>query len=146
MPLAPGSPLHGDIVLGVRPHDLKLGASGIAGHVQQAAERSDHGVDIAPEALSGEAREMLVQASQLAPHVASVALNAAIALLANGDHEEAERMLEPLASNPHDRRLAAIAGELLEQARSGSAAGVAVDPGETAGDGDPAEAGENPKD
>jgi multiple sugar transport system ATP-binding protein len=34
VPLAPGSPLHGDIVLGVRPHDLKLGASGIAGHVQ----------------------------------------------------------------------------------------------------------------
>ena len=34
MPLAPGSPLHGDIVLGIRPHDLKLGASGIAGRVQ----------------------------------------------------------------------------------------------------------------
>jgi multiple sugar transport system ATP-binding protein len=34
VPLAPGSPLRGRIVLGVRPHDLKLGASGIAGRVQ----------------------------------------------------------------------------------------------------------------
>jgi multiple sugar transport system ATP-binding protein len=32
--LPDGSPLHGRIVLGVRPHDLKLGAPGIAGVVQ----------------------------------------------------------------------------------------------------------------
>ena len=34
VPLAPGSPLRGEIVLGIRPHDLKLGAAGIAGRVQ----------------------------------------------------------------------------------------------------------------
>ena len=34
VPLAPGSPLRGEIVLGVRPHDLKLGSSGISGRVQ----------------------------------------------------------------------------------------------------------------
>ena len=31
LPLASGSPLRGRIVLGIRPHDLKLGAPGIAG-------------------------------------------------------------------------------------------------------------------
>jgi multiple sugar transport system ATP-binding protein len=34
VPLAPGSPLRGKLVLGVRPHDLKLGGSGIPGRVQ----------------------------------------------------------------------------------------------------------------
>lgn len=96
----------------------------------QALVRYVESLDIAPEALSGEAREMLVQASRLAPHVASVALNAAIALLANGDHEEAERLLEPLASNPHDQDLAALARRLLDEARGGSSPeeGASQDP------------------
>jgi len=34
VPLPDGSPLHGRIVLGVRPHDLRLGGPGIAGIVQ----------------------------------------------------------------------------------------------------------------
>ena len=34
LPLASGSPLRGRIVLGIRPHDLKLGGPGIAGRVQ----------------------------------------------------------------------------------------------------------------
>jgi len=34
VPLASGSPLRGRIVLGIRPHDLKLGGPGLAGRVQ----------------------------------------------------------------------------------------------------------------
>jgi multiple sugar transport system ATP-binding protein len=34
VPLAPGSPLRGRLVLGIRPHDLKLGGAGIPGRVQ----------------------------------------------------------------------------------------------------------------
>lgn len=70
--------------------------------------------DAQPEALTDEARDMLVQASRLAPQIASIALNAARALMMSGDYDEAIALLEPLAANPHDQALAAVAQSLLD--------------------------------
>ena len=68
------------------------------------------------EAMSDRSRDMLVQASRLAPQVPSIALNAANLLIARGDYDEAIELLEPLAANPHDQGLAEVARRLLDQA------------------------------
>ncbi len=68
------------------------------------------------EFVSDEARDLLVEASRLAPQVASIALNTANVLIARGDYDEAIRLLAPLAVNPHDQGLADIARRLITQA------------------------------
>jgi len=101
----------------------------------QALVRYVESLRAEPGALSEEARDMLLEASRLAPQVASLALNAANLLIARGDYDEAIRLLEPLAANPHDQGLAEVARRLLDRAAARRMAGPA---------GDPAEGGEKP--
>lgn len=89
---------------------------------------------------SDEARDLLVEASRLAPQVASIALNTANVLINRGDYDQAIRLLTPLAVNPHDQGLADIARRLialaLEQRTNG---GVRDRPSEQDEDEPPAE-------
>jgi tetratricopeptide (TPR) repeat protein len=82
----------------------------------QALVRYVESLGADPEAMSDEARDMLLQASRLAPQVASIALNAANMLIARGDYDAAIELLEPLAANPHDQGLAEVARRLLDRA------------------------------
>ena len=68
------------------------------------------------EFVSDETIDMLVQASQLAPQMASITLNAANLLIARGDVAEAMRLLAPLAVNPHNPALAEAARRLMASA------------------------------
>lgn len=82
----------------------------------QAMIRYVESLDTEPGPLSDEARRMLIEASRLAPQVASVALNAANMLIERGEYEEAIALLEPLAANPHDAAIASLAQHLLDRA------------------------------
>jgi hypothetical protein len=76
------------------------------------------------ESLRGEGEyteemsEMLVQATRLAPQVASIALNAAAVLMTRGEYQQAIELLAPLAANPHDASLADAARQMMNQAAS----------------------------
>jgi hypothetical protein len=61
---------------------------------------------------------ILLLAHELAPQIQETAINAAGLLLARGRFEEAEQLLLPLASAPHDGAEAAKARELLALARA----------------------------
>lgn len=63
---------------------------------------------------------ILMLAQQLAPQVDQVTMNAANLLMMRGRFDEAENLLLPLASHPHNEGLAAAAGALLRQARAKS--------------------------
>ena len=78
------------------------------------------------ESLSTESRfesestlNVLLKAQELAPQVAELTMNAANLLLIRGHHEDAEALVLPLASHPHNAELAAAAQALLERARNG---------------------------
>ena len=62
--------------------------------------------------------EIMLLARELAPQVEELTMNAANLLLLRGKFEEAEAILRPLASNPHDQRLAAAAQALADLARA----------------------------
>lgn len=77
------------------------------------------------ESLSGDSRfvsenttNILLLAHALAPQVSGIGMNAARLLLIRGRFEEAEHILTPLASNPHDPELAAAAQAMLQRARA----------------------------
>jgi Flp pilus assembly protein TadD len=61
---------------------------------------------------------ILMLAHQLAPQVDEVTMRAANLLMIRDRYPEAERLLLPLASHPHNEGLAAAAGALLEKARA----------------------------
>ena len=65
---------------------------------------------------------ILLLANELAPQVAEVRMKAASVLLAQKKFAEAESMVLPLASDPHNARLAAAAQRLLAAARAKGAA------------------------
>jgi Flp pilus assembly protein TadD len=60
---------------------------------------------------------ILLLAHDLAPQVSDVTMNASTMLIRRGRYDEAIALLGPLASNPHDERLAAAARALLNEAR-----------------------------
>ena len=62
--------------------------------------------------------DILLKAQQLAPQVAELTMNAANLLLVRGHPEEAEALILPLASHPHNSQLAADAQALLARARA----------------------------
>ena len=70
---------------------------------------------------------ILLLAHQLAPQVAEIRMNAARQLLARGQVDDAETLLRPLASDPHNSALAQAAQRLLQQARQRSAPGAETD-------------------
>lgn len=61
---------------------------------------------------------ILLLAHELAPQVSEVTMNASLMSIRRGRYDDAIALLGPLASNPHDERLAAAARALLEQARA----------------------------
>ncbi len=61
---------------------------------------------------------ILALAYQLAPQVTEISMNTAAVLIGRRDYDLAERILQPLASNPHNDELAQAAQELLERART----------------------------
>ncbi len=69
-----------------------------------------------PGFTSPDTLQLLVEASELAPQVGSLALNAARILISQGRHLEAIEMLAPLAANPHDPALADAARRLIAEA------------------------------
>jgi Flp pilus assembly protein TadD len=73
------------------------------------------------EGVSENTTNVLLLAHQLAPQVAEIRFNAAAILLARGDLDLAEGVLEPLLTDPHNPRGAATARKMLEEARSRSA-------------------------
>lgn len=62
--------------------------------------------------------EIMLLARELAPQVEELTMNAASLLLLRGHFQEAEAILRPLASHPHDARLAAAAQALVDRARA----------------------------
>jgi hypothetical protein len=77
------------------------------------------------ESLSGDPRfasentaNILLLAHKLAPQVSDIGMKAARILLIRGEFDEAERILLPLASNPHQPDLAAAALAMLQRARA----------------------------
>lgn len=68
--------------------------------------------------VSENTSNVLVLAHQLAPQVAEIRMNAAMLLIARGQTADAERLLRPLADDPHDAALARAAQQLIERARS----------------------------
>jgi hypothetical protein len=71
-----------------------------------------------PKFNSDNTMEVLLLAHDLAPQVSELSMNAANLLLLRGRFKEAENILLPLASNPHNPGLAAAAQLLLEKARA----------------------------
>jgi multiple sugar transport system ATP-binding protein len=123
VPLAPGSPLRGEIVLGVRPHDLRLGTSGIPGVVQVV------------ERLGTETHVVVgIDAPRLRSHALSEAVDAGPdddVLLAEDDRASFTVVTEartPVAIG--DRVELGIDPERLHgfDAESGEALGAAVEP------------------
>jgi hypothetical protein len=78
------------------------------------------------EGVSENTTNVLLLAHQLAPQVAEIRFNAAAILLARGDLDLAEGVLEPLLTDPHNPRGAATARKMLEEARSRSASPAAA--------------------
>lgn len=77
------------------------------------------------ESLSGDPRfvsentaNILLLAHELAPQVSEIGMAAARILLIRGEFAEAERILIPLASNPHQPELTAAAEAMLQRARA----------------------------
>jgi Flp pilus assembly protein TadD len=62
--------------------------------------------------------EVLLLAHKLAPQVAEITLNAARQLMARNHYEEATELIAPLASDPHDTRLAEAARRLQARAQA----------------------------
>ena len=62
--------------------------------------------------------EIMLLARELAPQVEELTMNAANLLLLRGKFEEAEAILRPLASHPHNPSLAAAAQALADRARA----------------------------
>jgi Flp pilus assembly protein TadD len=73
--------------------------------------------------LSDNGLETLLLARWLAPQVEIIAFNAAIALMQRKRFPEAERLLQPLAANPHGGAFGEKVRAMLAQARSGEAPG-----------------------
>lgn len=71
-----------------------------------------------PKFDSDNTLEVLLLARELAPQVSELSMNAANLLLLRGRFKEAENILLPLASHPHNPGLAAAAQALLERARA----------------------------
>ncbi|TFI60268.1 hypothetical protein E2493_00715 [Sphingomonas parva] len=69
---------------------------------------------------------ILLLAHDLAPQVDEVTMNTASLLIARKRFDEAETLLLPLASNPHNEGLAAAAGVLLQRARNKNTAPAEV--------------------
>lgn len=69
---------------------------------------------------------ILALAYQLAPQVTEISMNTAAVLIGRRDFDLAERILQPLASNPHNDELAQAAQELLERARAARSAPAAA--------------------
>jgi Flp pilus assembly protein TadD len=65
---------------------------------------------------------ILLIAHELAPQVVELTMNAANLLMLRGRHGEAEALLLPLASHPHNDALAAAAQALLDKVRAGAGA------------------------
>lgn len=70
------------------------------------------------EYLSENTSNILLLASQLAPQVAEIRLNAAAQLIARRKRGDAEALLRPLVADPHNPDLAEAAARLLRDARS----------------------------
>ncbi|QAY79344.1 lipopolysaccharide assembly protein LapB [Sphingosinicella sp. BN140058] len=64
--------------------------------------------------------EIVLLAQQLAPQVDEISMLAASLMIMRGHFSEAEAMLLPLASSPHDEGLATAASAMLRQARAKS--------------------------
>jgi tetratricopeptide (TPR) repeat protein len=62
--------------------------------------------------------EIVLLARELAPQVLELNMNAANLLLLRGHFAEAEAVLRPIASNPHNAGLAAAAQAMIERARA----------------------------
>jgi Flp pilus assembly protein TadD len=73
------------------------------------------------DAASENTLNVLLLAHQLAPQVSEIRFNAGSMLIARGDFDLAEDVLEPLLSDPHDQQGAATARKLLEEARARAA-------------------------
>ncbi len=76
-----------------------------------------------PDYLSENNANILLTAHQLAPQVAPIRLEAAALLMNREQFAEAEALLLPLTADPHSRRIATSARELLAKARSRERAG-----------------------
>jgi hypothetical protein len=74
---------------------------------------------------------IMMLAHELAPQVGEVAMKTATVLMAQKKYEQAEQLLMPLASNPHNTGLAAAAQGLLlrARARNGAPAPGEAEPG-----------------
>ena len=70
-----------------------------------------------PRFNSDNTMEIMLFARELAPQVEELTMNAAHLLLLRNKFEEAEAILRPLASHPHDPSLAAAAQALADRAR-----------------------------
>jgi Flp pilus assembly protein TadD len=79
-----------------------------------------YGESLTTESRFGSENTMniLLKAQQLAPQVVELTMNAANLLLIRGHAEEAEALVLPLASHPHNVQLAADAQALVERARA----------------------------
>jgi Flp pilus assembly protein TadD len=64
--------------------------------------------------------EIVLLAQELAPQVQELSVNAANLLIMRGRFEQAESLLLPLASSPHNGGLAKVASAMLRQARAKS--------------------------
>ena len=74
-----------------------------------------------PAYASENNRNVLVVAHTLAPQVAEIRMAAAGVLLSRREYGLAESLLQPLAADPHNERLAQAARELIDRARAGRA-------------------------
>ncbi len=73
------------------------------------------------DAVSENTMNVLLLAHQLAPQVSEIRFNAGSVLIARGDFDLAEDVLEPLLSDPHDPQSAALARKMLDEARARAA-------------------------
>jgi thioredoxin-like negative regulator of GroEL len=73
------------------------------------------------EAVSENTMNVLLLAHQLAPQVSEIRFNAGSVLIARGDFDVAEEVLQPLLSDPHDPQGAATARKMLDDARARAA-------------------------
>ncbi len=67
---------------------------------------------------------ILALAHELAPQVVEISMSTAAMLIGRRDYDLAERILEPIASNPHNEELAQSAQQLLVRAREARSAQV----------------------
>lgn len=76
-----------------------------------------------PRFNSENTMNIVLLAQELAPQVTELSMNAANLLILRNRPREAEALLLPLASNPHNPALAAAAQVMLDRARAGGGAG-----------------------